>query len=423
MLTDMKVRSAKPKEKDYRLTDGHGLHLFVKMNGSKLWRWRYEFAGKEKLMSFGQYPDVTLTAARTAQEDARKLLESGIDPMEAKKKLAEEERKTAEEEEANLKAESLRPFHQLAWDWFEWWKVGKDERYVGFVKKRMEDDILPALGNPEITEITPAQVADTVLAIEARGAEDVARRALQTIDQIYRWGITRGRVLHNPAGAFRPKDILKKTQHENFKRIDLRELPTLLREIHCYDGSPVTRLALKLMSLVFLRTSEMIEGEWSEVNWKDTRWDIPKERMKGCKRPHIVPLSRQAITVLRDLQNYKQGDGKWMFPGERGNAFMSNNTILKALERMGYKGKMTGHGFRGVASTFLHENGYVSEHIELQLAHGPDNDVKAAYNYAKYLVPRRKMMQEWADHLDKMLAAELKIPTQPEQESAELVPV
>jgi integrase len=169
----------------------------------------------------------------------------------------------------------------------------------------------------------------------------------------------------------------------------------------------VTRLALKLITLTFLRTSEMIGGDWSEINWEENRWDIPKERMKGHKRPHIVPLSWQAIAILKDLWNYRQGDGKWMFPGERGNRFISNNTILKALDRMGYKGEMTGHGFRGVASTFLHEHGYESEHIELQLAHGPDDDVKAAYNYAKYLGPRRKLMQDWADYLDQLLAEEL----------------
>jgi integrase len=409
-LTDAKVRNAKPQEKDYRLTDGHGLHLYVKANGTKLWRWRYEFNGKEKLMSFGAYPEVTIAAARTAHDRARKVLDSGVDPMVEKKK----EPIVIALEELGLAA--IHPFSALALDWFDWWKVGKNDRYIGFTKKRMEADILPALGNSEIGDITPAQVSDVVLAIEARGAADVARRALQTIDQVYRWGITRGRAMHNPAGAFKPKDILKKMQRENFKRIDLRELPTLLKKIHYYDGSPVTRLGMKLMTLVFLRTSEMIEGEWSELNWKDARWDIPKEKMKGSKRPHIIPLSRQAIAVLRDLQNYKQGNGKWMFPGERGNAFMSNNTILKALDRMGYKGKMTGHGFRGVASTFLHENGYESEHIELQLAHGPDDDVKAAYNYAKYLVPRRKMMQDWADHLDKILAVELAAPMQPEEE-------
>ena len=197
MLTDTRVRNAKPQDKDYRLTDGHGLHLFVKMNGTKLWRWRYEFEGKEKLMSFCAYPEVTLAAARTAHEDAGKRLNSGLDPMAAKKEQVVEEA-------ARIKAESSHPFCDLATDWFEWWKPGKNERYAGFVKSRMETDILPAIGNLDITDITPSQVTTTILAIEARGAEDVARRALQTIDQIYRWGITRGRALHNPAGAFKP---------------------------------------------------------------------------------------------------------------------------------------------------------------------------------------------------------------------------
>jgi integrase len=207
-------------------------------------------------------------------------------------------------------------------------------------------------------------------------------------------------------------------ERENFARVDLRELPELLRKIHYYPGSPVTRLALKLMTLTFLRTTEMIGGEWVEVNWKETRWDVPAVRMKGGKRPHIVPLSRQAVAVLQDLWNYRQGAAKYIFPGDRANAFMSNNTILKALERMGYKGKMTGHGFRGIASTFLHEKGYNTEHIELQLAHITGNDVKRAYDHSKHLVARRKLMQDWADHLDKMLADELATPRLPVDQTA-----
>jgi integrase len=188
---------------------------------------------------------------------------------------------------------------------------------------------------------------------------------------------------------------------ENFSRLDKSEFPSLLKKIEGYTGSPATRLSLKLMALVFLRTSELIEGEWSEIKFNEARWDIPKERMKGGRRPHIVPLSRQAITVLKELRNFGKND-RWLVPGERDNECMSNNTILKALERMGFKGKMTGHGFRGVASTFLHEQGYPHEHFELQLAHAPEDDVSAAYNYAKYLEQRGKMMQDWADFLDEM---------------------
>jgi integrase len=414
-LTDTKVRNAKAQEREYKLTDGHGLHLLVKPSGTKLWRWRYEFMGKEKQMSFGAYPETTLTAARGAHEDARKVLAGGFDPMAVKKDLA---RGVVRTEAAKVQAITLHPFRDLALDWFAWWKVGKNARYIVSMENRMAADILPAIGDCEIADITPAQVAALVLAVEARGASDVARRALQATDQIFRWGITRGRTIHNPARAFRPRDILKSVEQQNFARVDVRDLPALLKAIHYYDGSPVTKLAMQLMALVFLRTSEMIEGEWSEVNWKEARWDLPKGKMKGGRRPHIVPLSRQAIAVLHDLWNYRQGDGKWMFPGERANKFMSNNTILKALERMGYKGKMTGHGFRGVASTFLHENGYESDYIELQLAHGPEDSVKSAYNHAKYLEPRRKLMQDWADELEKLMAEGLAASKQPAGETS-----
>jgi Arm DNA-binding domain len=225
-LTDTKVRNAKPQEKDYRLTDGHGLHLFVKTNGAKLWRWRYDFEGKEKLMSFGAYPAVTLTAAREAHEKARKVLAGGVDPMVEKK---EEEQKEAAQSQATSAV--LHPFRDLAMQWFDWWKIGLNDRYVAYVKSRMEADILSALGNSDINEITPAQVVSMVLAIEARGAEDVARRALQTTDQIFRWGRTRGQALHNPAGAFKPKDILKKMERENFKRIDRKRQTNAFRII------------------------------------------------------------------------------------------------------------------------------------------------------------------------------------------------
>ncbi len=239
-----------------------------------------------------------------------------------------------------------------------WWQVGKDARYVQNVESRMNSDILPALGDREIDEILPSDIRAMAQAIEKRGAGDIARRAHQTVDQIFRWGLSSivpGAA--EPCRAFKPKDILQKIERENFKRVDLKEFPELLRKIHYYDGSPVTRLGLKLMALTFLRTTELIAGEWAEIDWKECRWDIPKERMKGGKRPHIVPLSKQAIEVLQELQNYKRGDGKYMFPGERGNKFISNNTILHALWKMGYKDSMTGHGFRGVASTWLHEHG------------------------------------------------------------------
>ncbi len=406
ILTDVKVRNARAKASDYRLTDGHGLHLFVKKNGSKLWRYRYEFGGKEKLMSYGAYPEITVGTARELHEKARKALARGLDPMLVKALEPEGEPVVVNP------GVVLNPFREVATKWFDWWKTGKDARYAANVESRLHDDILPRLGDLDISSITPSQVTAMVLAIEARGAYDIARRALQMTDQIFRYAIPRNLATYNPASTFKPKDILKPMVRDNFKRVPPNELPGLLKKIHFYGGSPVTKLCLRLMALVFLRTSELIEGRWPEVNMKDARWDIPKERMKGPeakKQPHIVPLSRQAITVLTELWEYRKND-RWMFPGEQGAAHLSNNTILHALERMGYKGLMTGHGFRGVASTYLHEAGYEDDWIEIQLHHVPENEVKSAYNWAKYLTQRKKMLQDWADHLDELLAEQLKGP-------------
>jgi integrase len=403
-LTDIQVRNTKPGAGDYKLTDGHGLYLLVRVNGSKLWRGRYEINGKEKLMSYGVYPEVTITAARDMHDQTRKDLAKGLDPMQ--------ERKAREEKEREENQAVADPFRDVANQWYNWWKTGKDGRYATNVRSRLDSDILPALGDLSTMAITPAHVTQMVLNIEKRGACDVARRALQTADQIYRFAIPRNLATYNPASTFKPKDILKPMVRENFKRLAPSEFPKLLKKIQFYNGSPVTKLCMRLMALVFLRTSELIEGRWSEIDWKGTRWDIPKERMKGPeakKRPHTVPLSRQAIAVLKELWEYRKNN-RWMFPGEQGAAHISNNTILHALEKMGYKGEMTGHGFRGIASTYLHEAGYEDDWIELQLHHVPENEVKSAYNHAKYLTQRRKMMQDWADHLDALLAEALKAP-------------
>jgi integrase len=238
-------------------------------------------------------------------------------------------------------------------------------------------------------------------AVEARGARDLAKRALETTGQIFRYAIAHGHTMRNPAAEIKPRDVLKATVKENYARVDAKDLPALLRQMEVYQGTHVTRLALKLMALTFVRTSELIGARWSEFDFEQKRWNIPAERMK-MRTPHIVPLSEQSIEVVRTLYTLT-GTGALLFPGDR-NAKkpMSNNTILKALERMGYKGRMTGHGFRGIASTILHEQGYDHQHIELQLAHAPRNAVSAAYNHALHLKARAKMMQDWADFLERM---------------------
>jgi integrase len=388
-LTDTEIKKAKPKEKAYSLNDSGGLYLWITPAGGKLWRWAYRFDRKEKLMSLGKYPDVSLAQARERHAEARKLLATGVDPMAQRK--AE---KTAE------KIAVENSFQSVTTQWLEHWQEGKSPRHVDSVRRRMEADILPCLGARPIAEIEAPELVAMANAIQDRGALDIAKRALETVGQVFRYGIAHGYAKRNPATEIRPSDILKSSPKINYARIDAKELPTLLRRIEVYQGKQVTRLAMKLMSMTFVRTTELIEAKWGEFDLENARWDIPAERMK-MRTPHIVPLARQALEVLEMLRDFT-GCNEWLFPGDLNAAQpMSNNTILAALKRMGYKGRMTGHGFRGLASTILHEQGYSHDHIELQLAHAPRNAVSAAYNHALYLEPRARMMQDWADFLER----------------------
>ena len=314
-------------------------------------------------MTLGRYPDISLADARDRHGDARKRLAKGVDPMAQRK--AE---KTAE------KIAVETSFQSVAGKWLEHWRHGKSPRHAAYVERRMEVDVFPRLGARPIEQIEAPEVVAMVTAIQKRGAEDIAKRALQTTAQVFRYGIAHGYSKRNPASEFRPADVLRSTRVTNYARVDAKELPDLLRSIEVYQGKHVTRLAMKLMSLTFLRTSELIGAEWAEFDFDAARWDIPAERMK-MRKPHIVPLARQtleALEMLRRLDPRQQMAFPWRAEPER---FMSNNTILKGLERMGYKGAMTGHGFRGVASTILHEQGYVHEHTLLGIPLAtPDND-------------------------------------------------
>lgn len=384
VLTDTGIRKAKAKASAYRISGGGGLYIWITPAGGKLWRWKYRFEGREKLMTFGAYPDVPLSLARERHGEARKVLAQGVDPMAQRK---------AE------KAEMENSFQAISLRWLEHWRHGKSPRHAAYVQRRIEMDILPSLGVRPIAEIEAPELVTMVKAIEKRGARDIAKRALETTGQVFRYAIAHGYAKRNPASEIRPSDILQTARKVNYARVDSRELPDLLRSIEVYRGTPVTRLAIKLMALTFVRTSELIEARWSEFDLDATRWDIPAERMK-MRTPHIVPLANQTLEVLEMLRTLTR-ESEWLFPGDRNpKRPMSNNTILKALERMGYKGRMTGHGFRGIASTILHEQGYNHEHIELQLAHAPRNAVSAAYNHALYLEPRARMMQDWADFLE-----------------------
>ena len=395
-LTDAACKNAKcPDGRAYqRHSDAGGLYLEATQSGAKLWRWKFRFAAKEKRLALGAYPGVSLANARKARDAARAQLAAGIDPAAARQEV----------KRARLTA-SETSFENIARLWWNTWKAERAERHAHYVIVRLEADAFPVLGQTPIADLTAPAFVRMAQAIEARGAADIARRVLQSCGQVMRYAIQQGLADRNPVADVKPGDFLKRRQQVNFARIEVSELPELLRKIEAYAGGPYTRLALKLMALTFVRTGELIGARWQEFDLAAAEWRIPAERTKS-RREHLVPLSRQALEVLHTLRVVSgdpdrcKGDAL-LFPGERDrNRPMSNNTMLKALERMGYKGRMTGHGFRGVASTALNEMGYRPDVIEAQLAHVEENRVRAAYNHARYSEERRDLMQSWADYID-----------------------
>ena len=399
-LTIREIETAKPAGKPYKLTDGEGLCLLVASSGTKLWRWRYYFDGKEKMMALGEYPLVSLKDARDLHFAARKTLAGGIDPMAERKADAEAKQKEVEARQR----EAENSFEKIARKWWAVWSVGKSPRHADTVMRRLKADVFPAYGHKFIDAVTAADIRELMLTVAEREARDVAKRVHETTGQIFRYAIAHGIASRNPAADFKPSDILTQPKTENFARVDARDLPELLAKMDDYNGDAITRFAMKLMAYTFVRTSELIEAPWPEFDLDNARWIIPPERMKMGGMPHIVPLSRQAVEVLRALK-LLTGNGKLVFPGANDkNKPISNNTILFALYRLGYQGRMTGHGFRGLASTILNENGFDEAHVEMQLAHMKRSKVAAAYNHAKYLQQRTVMMQWWADYLNGQLA-------------------
>ena len=387
-LTDTEIRKTKPKASPFQLTDGRGLFLWITPTGGKLWRWKYRYQGVQKVISYGKYPDVGLADARERHGEARKLLAAGVDPMERRKA-----------DKAESMASDANSFQTVASSWMEHWKVDKSAQHVDATRRRLEANVYPLLGSRPIGEIEAPELVTMVKAIESRGVGDLAKRALETVGQIFRYGIAHGHCKRNPAADIKPRDVLRPTVKVNLARVDAKDLPKLLRDIEVYRGKVVTRLAMKLMALTFVRTSELIGARWDEFDVEARRWNIPAERMK-MKNQHVVPLATQTLEQLALLRSVT-GGGELLFPGDVDpRKSMSNNTILFALKRMGWGGIHTGHGFRGLASTLLHEQGYPHEHIELQLAHAPRSAVSAAYNHALYLAPRAELMQAWANFLE-----------------------
>ena len=374
-----------------KLHDGDGLYLWVYLDGRKYWRLRYWQADKEKSLSLGVYPKISLSDARKQCDELRKQLQANLDPS-AERKATLLQQKLA----------LVNSFEAVALEWYNKQLHTWVPHHASDVKRRLESNIFPTLGKRPIDQISAPELLETLRKIESRGAYDLAHRVLQVCGQVFRYGIATGRCSRNLSTDLRGALTPHVKQHQSAVRPE--ELPELLRAIAKYDetGDRQTRLALQLLAQTFVRTSELIGAEWVEFDLDHALWIIPAERMK-MKTEHIVPLARQAITLLTELKQISRGS-RFVFPGRNRDKPISNNTMLFALYRMGYKGKMTGHGFRAVASTLLNETGFTPDAIERQLAHCERNEVRGAYNRAEYLSERKKMMQFWADHLDKLQA-------------------
>lgn len=387
-LTDIAAKGAKPKEKLYKLSDEKGLFLSVRPNGGKYWQMKYRFDGKEKTLSFGVYPEVSLKEARDKRDEARKKIKDGTDPLE-EKKLAKLTRM--------IDAENS--FEAVAREWHEKNKGRYTPKHHKAVLTRLENDAFPLLGSRPIGQIKAPELLVTVQKIEKRGAIDLAHRIMQTAGQIFRYAIATGRAERDISADLRGAlTVRKKVNHANLKE---DELPEFLRKLNQYHGELQTKLALQMLVLTFVRTAELRGMKWSEINFDTAEWHIPAERMK-MREKHIVPLSKQAIELLdqiRKLHNHPE----FVFPSRiNPSKSISENTLIFAIYRLGYHSKATAHGFRATASTILNEKNFRADVIEKQLAHGERNKVRASYNHAQYLPERKEMMQWWGDFLGKI---------------------
>lgn len=388
-LTDSAIRSAKPRDKTYKLADSGGMYLELSPAGGRWWRLKYRYDGKEKRISLGTYPDVTLKGARDRRDEARKLLASGVDPGEHRKAT-----------KAARVTENANTFEVIAREWHAKQAAKWSERHAIRTMDRLEKDIFPYLGRSAIADIKAPDLLAVLRRKETSGAAYSAKRLRQISDQIFRYAIATGRADRNPAPDLRGALQAPEKTH-NAAMTDPLAVGGLLRAIDAYQGSLVTQCALKLAPLLFVRPGELRKAEWSEINFDTAEWNIPAEKMK-MREAHLVPLSSQAISILREIQPLT-GTGRYVFPSLRTSTRpMSDNAVLSALRRMGFaKDEMSGHGFRAMARTILDEVLQVRpDFIEHQLAHAVRDPNGRAYNRTAHLVERKRMMQQWADYLD-----------------------
>ncbi|AGO53998.1 integrase Int [Serratia plymuthica 4Rx13] len=387
-LTDVKVRSAKPTDKPYKLTDGEGMHLMVHPNGSKYWRLQYRFDGKQKMLALGIYPEISLSEARQRRDEAKRQVANAIDPSE-QKKVEKQARKAMVE----------NTFKAIALEWHEYKRPNWSKGYAEDIMEAFENDIFPDIGKRPIAEIKPLEILSSLRKLEKRGVLDKLRKIRQACNQVFRYAIVTGRAETNPASELASALTSPKSVH--YPHLLADDFPAFLQALAAYSGSPITRLATKILMLTGVRTIELRMAEWKEFDFEKRVWEVPVERMK-MRRPHLVPLSDQVVSSLREIQ-VVTGRYNLVFPGRNDiTKPMSEASINQVLKRIGYHGKATGHGFRHTMSTILHEQGYNTAWIELQLAHVDKNTIRGTYNHAQYLEQRREMLQWYGDYVDNL---------------------
>ncbi|ELY2783277.1 tyrosine-type recombinase/integrase [Cronobacter malonaticus] len=383
LLSDLQIKRAKPKEKSYTLNDGMGLSLLIDTTGSKGWRFRYRFAGKPKMISFGVYGEVSLAEARQKREECRSMLAKGINPSEARKA-----------EKIALQFAHENSFEAVAREWHSTKTTTWSEGYAKEVLNCLEKDIFPYIGQRPIEQIEPLELLTVLQKIEKRGALEQTSKIRRRCGEVLRYAVATGRAKYNFAPDLAIALSKPKTQH--FPFLTESELPAFVKALENYEGSLVTKYATQLLMLTGVRTIELRTAEWCEFDLNNFLWEIPKERMKK-RRPHLVPLSTHAVEILRKLQLIT-GKYNLVFPGRNDSRKpMSEASINKVIKLLGYHGRLTGHGFRHTMSTILHEHGFDSAWIEMQLAHVDKNSIRGTYNHAQYIQKRRDMLQWYSE--------------------------
>ncbi|ENR8889850.1 TPA: tyrosine-type recombinase/integrase [Citrobacter koseri] len=387
-LNARQVETAKPKDKPYKMADGGGLYLLVKTNGSRYWRLKYRIDGKEKLLALGVYPDVSLADARAKRDEARKGIARGIDPLEVKK-----------EQKVEREAQVKNTFQEIALEWHSMkvkkWSAG----YASDILEAFNKDVFPFIGQRPVADIKPLELLNVLKKMEDRGATEKAKKVRQRCGEVFRYAIVTGRAEYNPA-----PDLTSAMQgHESthYPFLTTEELPAFFKALTGYSGSELMVLAARLLIITGLRTGELRGALWSEIDTKKALWEISAERMK-MRRPHIIPLSTQALAIIEQIRAMT-GQFPLLFPGRNDpSKTMSEASINQVFKRIGYTGRVTGHGFRHTMSTVLHEQGYNTAWIETQLAHVDKNAIRGTYNHAQYLDGRREMLQWYSDYMESL---------------------